>query len=157
MRTEATMREPFRELTRNRPRESTGALTDCNTFKEHDMSTTTLTSSRTPARQAMQRPHPLLSVLTWELRRFLASRLFWMQALCFFGLMLFFIWATQSPKQMPISSPHGFTFVVSVAGTSIWGLLLSLQAGILLLPGLLLPFVTADGVTRDLQRPPTNC
>ena len=95
---------------------------------------------------------PLLTVLAWELRRFLASRLLWIQALCFFVLMLLMIWATQSPKQIPISSPHGFTFAVSVAGTSVWGLLNSLQAGLLLLPGLLLPFVNADGVTRDVQR-----
>lgn len=116
------------------------------------MSTTTLTSSRTPARQAMKRPNPLLSVLTWELRRFLASRLFWIQALGFFCLALFFIWATQGPSRIPAQSSHGFVSDLSVAGTSVWGLLLSLQAGLLLLPGLLLPFVNADGVTRDLQR-----
>jgi ABC-type transport system involved in multi-copper enzyme maturation permease subunit len=114
------------------------------------MTTPALTTSRKPA-QAIRRPHPLLAVLVWELRRFRANRLFWIQALGFFCLALFFIWATQSPKQV-VPSPNGFTFDASVAGTSVWGLLLSLQAGLLLLPGLLLPFVNTDGVTRDLQR-----
>jgi ABC-type transport system involved in multi-copper enzyme maturation permease subunit len=115
------------------------------------MTTTTLTSSRQQT-QAINRPHPLLSVLVWELRRFCASRLFWIQALCFFCLALFFIWATQPSDHSHVTASNGTGFDVSAAGTSVWGLLLSLQAGILLLPGLLLPFVNADGVTRDLQR-----
>jgi ABC-type transport system involved in multi-copper enzyme maturation permease subunit len=113
------------------------------------MSTTALIRSRQQT-QAIGRPHPLLSVLTWELRRFLASRLFWIQALCFFVLMLFMIWATQSPATQQVGSQDNSTYLP--AGTSIWVLLLMLQAGLLLLPGLLLPFINADGVTRDLQR-----
>jgi ABC-type transport system involved in multi-copper enzyme maturation permease subunit len=116
------------------------------------MSTTTLTSSRTPTQQAMQRPNPLLSVLTWELRRFRASRLFWIQALGFFGLVLFVIWATATPQQFFSPSSNGSIFTVFVAPTSIWILLLTVNPGLLLLPGLLLPFVNADGVTRDVQR-----
>jgi ABC-type transport system involved in multi-copper enzyme maturation permease subunit len=151
MHAEATVREPFPGLARNRARAPPGTLTNFNKYKERFMTTTALTSSRQQTR-AIRRPHPLLSVVVWELRRFRASRLFWIQALCFFVLVLFMIWATQSPGHFSGGSPNGFTFDVSVAGTSIWGLLLSLQAGLLLLPGLLLPFVNADGVTRDLQR-----
>ena len=114
------------------------------------MSTTVLTSSQKPVQQAMQRPNALLAVLSWELRRFLASRLFWIQALCFFALLLFMIWATQSPATQQVGSQDNSTYLP--AGTSIWVLLLMLQAGLLLLPGLLLPFINADGVTRDLQR-----
>jgi ABC-type transport system involved in multi-copper enzyme maturation permease subunit len=114
------------------------------------MTTTVLTTSQEPA-QAIRRPHPLLAVLAWELRRFCASRLFWIQALGFFCLALFFIWATQGPSHISTASSNGSVSDISVAGTSVWGLLLSLQAGLLLLPGLLLPFVNADGVTRDLQ------
>ncbi len=114
------------------------------------MSTTILTSSQTSAQQASKRPNLLLAVLTWELRRFLASRLFWIQALCFFALLLFMIWATQSPATRQVGSESGSTYLP--AGTSTWVLLLMLQAGLLLLPGLLLPFINADGVTRDLQR-----
>jgi ABC-type transport system involved in multi-copper enzyme maturation permease subunit len=115
------------------------------------MTTPALNTSRKPA-QAIGRPHPLLAVLTWELRRFRASRLFWIQALGFFCLALFFIWATQGPSHIAANSSNGSVSDISVAGTSVWGLLLSLQAGLLLLPGLLLPFVNADGVARDLQR-----
>ncbi len=115
------------------------------------MSTTALTTSR-PQMKTVHRPHPLLSVVRWELRRFRASRLLWMQALGFFGLVLFFLWATQSGDAFHGSTPSGLLLELSVAGTSVWGLLLSLQAGVLLLPGLLVPFVTADGVSRDLQR-----
>jgi ABC-type transport system involved in multi-copper enzyme maturation permease subunit len=115
------------------------------------MTTTALTTSR-KLTKSIRRPHLLLSVLTWELRRFLASRLFWIQALCFYVLILFMVWATQVAKQAPVSPPNGFTFVATVAGSSTWGLLLTLQAGLLVLPGLLLPFVNADGVTRDVQR-----
>ena len=114
------------------------------------MSTTALTSARRQT-QAIGRPNPLLSVLTWELRRFLASRLFWIQALGFFCLALFFIWATQSPATQQVASQSVSTYLPA-AGTSTWVLLLMLQAGLLLLPGLLLPFINADSVTRDLQR-----
>ncbi|HLV98673.1 MAG TPA: ABC transporter permease [Ktedonobacterales bacterium] len=113
--------------------------------------TTALIASRKPT-QAIGRTHPLLAVLAWELRRLLASRLFWIQALGCFCLALFFIGATQGPGHIPANASRGSVFDISVAGTSVWGLLLSLQAGLLLLPGLLLPFVNADGVTRDLQR-----
>ncbi len=115
------------------------------------MTTTTHTISEQQT-AITRRASPLLSVLTWELRRFRASRLFWIQALGFFCLALFFIWATQGPSHIPANSSNGSVSDISVAGTSVWGLLLSLQAGLLLLPGLLLPFVNADGVTRDLQR-----
>jgi ABC-type transport system involved in multi-copper enzyme maturation permease subunit len=115
------------------------------------MSTIALTSSRLQTR-AIQHRSPLLAVMAWELRRFRASRLLWIQAICFFGLVLFFIWATQAGKAFRGMTPTGLLLDLSVAGTSVWGLLLSLQAGLLLLPGLLVPFVTADGVTRDLHR-----
>jgi ABC-type transport system involved in multi-copper enzyme maturation permease subunit len=136
------------------------------------MSTTALTGSRRRARDN-QRPHPLLSVLVWELRRFRASRIFWLQALGFFCLSLFFVWATQKvPDSQTLGTPSpcptcqhitqkvpdsrtrtgNVPFTGFVAGTSAWGLLLSLPAGLFLLPGLLLPFVNAEGVTRDLNR-----
>ncbi len=115
------------------------------------MSTVALASSHEQTRDA-RRPHALLAVMAWELRRFRASRLFWIQAFCIYGLVLFFIWATQSGKAFRGPTPTGLLLDLSVAGTSVWGLLLSLQAGLLLLPGLLVPFVTADGVTRDLHR-----
>lgn len=96
----------------------------------------------------MQRPHPLLSVLTWELRRFRASRLFGVQARCFFVLLLFVLWLEREPDTFGLNT----LVIFFVAGTSAWGLLESLPIGLLMLLVFLLPFVNADGVTRDLQR-----
>jgi hypothetical protein len=92
------------------------------------MSTTTLTTFRTPT-TAIRRPNPLLSVLTWELRRFRASRLFWVQALCLFVLWLFALWLAREP----VTVSRDTTVIFFVAGTSAWGLLESLPSGLLLL------------------------
>ncbi len=115
------------------------------------MSTPAMTSALTRSRHqvhAMQRPHPLVAVITWEFRRFRASRLFWLQALGFFVFVLVALWLDLQPSPFTLfGSLSGF-----VAGTSAWGLLQYLPIGLVLLLGLLLPFVNADGVTRDLQR-----
>jgi ABC-type transport system involved in multi-copper enzyme maturation permease subunit len=114
------------------------------------MSTIALTNALTRSHlrtSNAHRPHPLLSVLAWELRRFRASRLFWLQALGFFGLLLLLMWYGRMPAQFGV----GDNASVFVAGTSAWGLLMILPIDALVLM-LLLPFVNADGVTRDLQR-----
>ncbi len=95
---------------------------------------------------ASSRPNPVLAVVGWELRRFCASRLFWLQALGFFGFSLFLTWVQGTILHIDYRRFSGF-----IAGTSAWGLTLTLPTVLLLLV-LLLPFVTADGVTRDLQR-----
>ena len=119
-------------------------------FSNMSFPTTALTSSGQQNR-AIERLRPLLSVMAWELRRFRASRLFWLQVLGFFCLILFITWSTQAPDHF--STGNGtVTFNGFVAGTSVWGLLQNLLPAALLLLGLLLPFVNADGVTRDLQR-----
>lgn len=89
----------------------------------------------------------LLSVMGWELRRLRASRLFWVQALGFFVLLLFVLWFGREPDTLDFH-----TFSAFVAGTSAWGLVELLPFDLLVLLVFLLPFVNADGVTRDLQR-----
>lgn len=101
--------------------------------------------------QVIGRPHPLLSVMAWELRRFRASRLFGIQALCFFCLLLFVTWFGREPDQFGNRTPS-FTYTGFVAGTSVWGLSTTIPPIYLTLLVLLLPFVAADGVTRDLNR-----
>ncbi len=100
-----------------------------------------------PRDVAGRRSHPFLRVMAWEMRRYRASRLFWLQALAFFCLLLLLMWYGRMPAQFGV----GDTASVFVAGTSAWGLLmiLPIDAAVLLL---LLPFITADGVTRDLNR-----
>lgn len=114
------------------------------------MSITALTGVRQQVK-AGARPHPLLSVMAWEFRRFRASRLFWLQALGFFCLLLLVTWAQGATNQLGIShgklSLNGF-----IAGTSALGLVNTLPSSSLVLLIFLLPFITTDGVTRDLQR-----
>lgn len=109
------------------------------------MHSVTMASSRQQT-LASRRPFPLVSVLTWELRRVLASRLFWIQALGLFCFLLLLTWFQGTSAVYSIRSANGF-----IAGTSAWGLMLTLPTTLTLLV-LLLPFVNADGVTRDLQR-----
>jgi len=118
------------------------------------MSTTASTTAPATSGQrsrSIARRRPLLDVMGWELRRFRASRLFWIQALCFFGLLLFVTWFGRAPDRFANQTPK-FTFSGFVAGTSVWGLAATIPPIYLTLLVLLLPFVTADGVTRDLSR-----
>jgi ABC-type transport system involved in multi-copper enzyme maturation permease subunit len=113
------------------------------------MNITALTSTGQQTR-SIGRPRPLTRVMTWEFRRFCASRLFWLQALGFFCFSLFVTWALHASEGLATVSNNvqisGF-----VAGTSAGGLLRTLPTVLVVLV-LLLPFVTADGVTRDLSR-----
>src|SRR5258708_3689039 len=113
------------------------------------MTITALTSTGKPTR-AIGRPLPLTRVMAWELRRFRASRLFWLQALGFFCFLLFLTWAQQAPDTFG-TAPGNVASSGFVAGTSAWGLLQTLPPALVLLV-ILLPFVTADGVSRDLSR-----
>jgi len=120
------------------------------------MSITALTASGQQIRSLNKSPRLFLSVMTWELRRFAASRLFWFQALGLFGFLLLLTWALHSPEgidAVPVGNGvgGGASLSGSVAGTSAGGLLHTLPTVLTVLV-LLLPFVTADGVTRDLQR-----
>jgi ABC-type transport system involved in multi-copper enzyme maturation permease subunit len=88
--------------------------------------------------------------MTWELRRFRASRLFWFQALGFWGFLLLIIWALHASHQ--IGTVAGSEQLSAyIAGTSAGGLLRTLPTYLIIL-ALLLPFITADGVTRDVNR-----
>ena len=79
-------------------------------------------------------------------------RRFWLQALGFFCFVLFLTWAQSRSFVLSIRSANGF-----VAGTSAWGLLLSLPTMVLLLV-LFLPFVNTDGVSPgSATEVPTNC
>jgi ABC-type transport system involved in multi-copper enzyme maturation permease subunit len=97
-----------------------------------------------------ERNYPLLHVLIWELRRVLASRLFWFQALGFFCFQLFLTWALHASEGFDTVS-NNVQINASIAGTSARGLLHTLPLVLVVLV-LLLPFVTADGVTRDFSR-----
>jgi ABC-type transport system involved in multi-copper enzyme maturation permease subunit len=109
------------------------------------MSSTALTSARQQTRAPMGQ-NPLSSVLVWEFRRFCASRLFWLQAFGLFCFLFLLTWLAGTAMTYSTRDADGF-----IPGTSTWGLLLTLPTTVLLLV-LLLPFVAADAVTRDLTR-----
>src|SRR5260221_11014677 len=50
--------------------------------------------------QTIKRPHPLARLIAWEPRRFLASHLFWFEALGLFGFLLLMTWALHAPDQI---------------------------------------------------------
>jgi len=118
------------------------------------MNITALASTGQQTRSIDKSPRLFLSVMTWEFRRFYASRLFWFQAIGFFGFLLLMTWAMHAPGQISADAAvggGGEALSGFVAGTSAGGLLRTLPV-ILVVLALLLPFVTADGVTRDLNR-----
>src|SRR5215471_4137597 len=123
--------------------------------QEDDMSTTVLTGSAQQARPIDRGLVPLWSVLAWEIRRLSASRLFWSQAIGLLGFLLLLTWVLRvAGHEAVIQAGRGHqTWEISafVAGTSPNGLLIILPT-ILLVLVLLLPFVSADGVTRDVTR-----
>jgi ABC-type transport system involved in multi-copper enzyme maturation permease subunit len=92
------------------------------------------------------RPRPLQAVLAWELRRFAASRVFWLQALGLFCFLALLTWAQATLDQYSKQTVSAF-----IPGTSAWGLLVTLPPMLVVL-AVLVVFVTADGVARDVQR-----
>src|SRR5258708_8323960 len=116
------------------------------------MTITVLTNTATPPR-VIQRSPLLARVMAWELRRFCASRLFWVQALGFFGFSLFLTWALHAPVNFPQVS-NGVQFTGFVAGTSAWGLLLTLPFVLVVLV-LLLPLITPTPLAPT-PPPPTH-
>lgn len=120
------------------------------------MTTTALTPSRQHT-QAVQRPHPLLAVTAWELRRFRASRSTWLLPAAALPLFLLILWTEREPMSWgPVNifdhTTLRFTFGSSIVSLSAWGLTFILPTGILFLLAVMLPFVSADGVALDLKR-----
>lgn len=119
------------------------------------MTITALASTGQHSRSLDKSPRLFLNVMAWEFRRFFASRLFWFQALGLFGFLLLMTWALHAPENVTVGMGKGGNNANSlsgfVAGTSAGGLLHTLPI-VLVVLALLLPFLTADGVTRDLSR-----
>lgn len=112
--------------------------------------------------QIIERWHPMARVMVWELRRFCASRLFWLQALGYFCFCLVMTWVMHAPENFGfglVAGAHGAgspgkggaSLSGFVAGTSARGLLHALPLFLMVLV-LFLPFIAVDGVTRDFQR-----
>src|SRR5258708_16188377 len=113
------------------------------------MAIRTLVGTEQPA-QVIQRPRLLARVMGWKLIRFCASRLFWFQACGFWWFLLLIVWALHASDQTGTVA-GSVQLSAYVAGTSAGGLLRTLPTYLIIL-ALLLPFITADGVTRDVNR-----
>jgi ABC-type transport system involved in multi-copper enzyme maturation permease subunit len=115
------------------------------------MVTTQITLEKQAATGSLM--HPLRSVMSWELRRLRSSRLTWGITLGAFILFLVILWTERNKYSIGAADTlHGYTFSGTVAEASTLGFLLVVPGSVLLLFGLLLPFVSGDGVARDLSR-----
>jgi len=119
------------------------------------MTSTHIVSVSGQQRIIPRRPHPLLGVIAWELRRLRASRSTWILALVTFGVFLLILWLERGVDSVAVSAAPGkwaIFFGGDLAYDSVWRLLRQLTTGSLSLFILALPFVCADGMARDLKR-----
>jgi len=103
----------------------------------------------------MRRPFPLLSVIAWELRRLARSRLTWILGVVAFSVFLLILWIERGPSTFGTNyqSPDlSFAFSSNIPYLSPAWLSDQLYRSALLLLLMALPFLCADGVTRDLKR-----
>jgi ABC-type transport system involved in multi-copper enzyme maturation permease subunit len=106
---------------------------------------------------AFNRPSPLLAVVSWELRRVWASRASRIIALLVFGLSLVLVRTMRQVVDInaaeggaaPGTTIHSLT--TTIPWTTVVGLAVLLPSPVLIF-SLVLPFLTADGVARDLKR-----
>jgi hypothetical protein len=107
-------------------------------------------------------PRPLVDVLCWELRRALASRATWVQAILLFGVCVALLGfslqsayysasATFSAAQTPTGLPVQHMVQGQLSRNTLWGLIVIFPVTLIEF-GVFLPFVTADGVSLDLNR-----
>lgn len=116
---------------------------------------TTVDTMSAQQTKAMQRPHPLLSVMAWELRRLGASRLTWILVLVTFGIFFLVIWLERGVNSVGVSTSLekvGPFYGGDLAYDSVWRMLAQLTTGVLSLFTLTLPFLCADAIARDLRR-----
>lgn len=96
-----------------------------------------------------QRLHPIYAVVAWEMRRTFSSRANRLATFLAFLLLLALTWFEGIGYDVgQRGGAHAFT----LAGTSAFGLANVLPQNPGLLFGMLLPFLTADGVAYDLKR-----
>ena len=98
-----------------------------------------------------ERPHPLLNVMAWELRRLGARRSTWFLLLAIFGVFLLVLWL-QGTGMVDIQVSPGVFYGGTRAYMTVWDLLNRLGSGVIALLTILLFFVCTDGIARDLKQ-----
>ncbi|MEO8288269.1 MAG: ABC transporter permease subunit [Chloroflexota bacterium] len=111
-----------------------------------------------PLRAVMPAPSPVSSVVVWELRRIASSRSMWLLvgvAFLFFALITLLLKDSQSlvyGEPQSVDGAMARPDTIRVSGTSAWGMSITIPKYLLLVFGMLLPFVAVDGVARDFKR-----
>lgn len=86
---------------------------------------------------------PLTTVMTWELRRLWSERFVWILAGAAFFSFVFVLWARN--RWVVVDT-------LPIVGTTRFGQLGELTSGLMLIFGLMLPFLAADGVAHDYRQ-----
>lgn len=94
------------------------------------------------------RPNPLRAVAGWELRRIASSRSSWIAAMILFIFVLLIMWTLKEIPIMGIMAPQEER--ISVHGSSAWGMAFTIPL-VLLVFGLVIPFLSAEGVAQDFK------
>ncbi len=94
-------------------------------------------------------PHPLRVVAGWELWRIASSRSSWIAASVVFIFVLLITWTFKEIAIMGIMAPQEER--ISVHGSSAWGMAFTIPL-VLLVFGLAIPFLSAEGVARDFKQ-----
>jgi len=95
---------------------------------------------------AGNRPLPLLSVWSWEIRRVFAKRLNWGFGLASFIFFLGMLWFKHAWE---MGTETSFPFILY--GTSAIGMLYEFTVVLMLVFAFILPFVVTEGVARDYK------
>ncbi len=110
------------------------------------MATSTSMQQAVPRSKHGPMPNPLLSVMSWELRRRLMGYSLWITALLLFLCTLMFMWLGQFKAFMDQKAG------VAVAGTTPYGLMFELPGVLMLWFAVLVPFIAADLASFDVKR-----
>jgi ABC-type transport system involved in multi-copper enzyme maturation permease subunit len=121
------------------------------TAREHSPVQATIRPSP-GARGDVGAPSALFSVLGWEYRRLISGRANWIMLGGTFVVFALLLWLSDLTSGPYVAHGVAVTYTVMQPNTSVWGFLLAYPQFPGLLFGLVLPFVNADGVGRDLQR-----
>lgn len=96
--------------------------------------------------------HSVAVVLLWELRRIGANRSSAVVAALLFLLFLLLAASQLEAHQLTYYQTGGQNVHLVISGTSVWGMSLTIPRLLLLVFGLVLPFLAADRVTQDWKR-----
>lgn len=94
-------------------------------------------------------PNALLVVARWELSRIMSARSTWLTLMALMVLVVLVLWLRKEITVGAYFLPQEER--INVGGTSAWGMVYTMPV-IVLMVGMIAPFLSADGVARDLKQ-----